>query len=134
MTSSSKLNELILAEIPARELLERLGWTCVPREELAGEREDERGVLLEGRLTAALLRLNEWMTEDQAQRVIFNLRHLDETGLARNRAVHEYLSQRDRVGGVRSSREPRPGVADRGARPSTCLRPLCCSAREVERP
>ncbi len=93
MTSSEKLNELNLAEIPARELLERLGWTYVPREELAAEREDERGVLLEGRLTAALLRLNEWMTEDQAQRVIFNLRRLDETGLARNRAVHEYLSR-----------------------------------------
>ena len=93
MTSPSKLNELNLAENPARELLERLGWIYVPRDELASERDDERDVLLYGRLTAALLRLNEWMTEDQAQRVIFNLQHLDETGLARNRAVHEYLSR-----------------------------------------
>ena len=93
MTSPGKLNELNLAENPARELLERLGWTYVPREELAAERDDERDVLLYGRLTSALLRLNEWMTEDQAQRVIFNLQHLDETGLARNRAVHEYLSR-----------------------------------------
>ena len=92
MTSSAKPNELNLAEDPARELLKRLGWTYVPREELAGEREEERDVLLEGRLTAALMRLNEWMTEDQAQRLIFNLQHLDETGLARNQAIHEYLS------------------------------------------
>ncbi len=92
MTASAKLNELNLAENPARELLERLGWTYVPREELAAERDDERDVLLYGRLTAALMRLNEWMTEDQAQRVIFNLQHLDETGLARNQAIHEYLA------------------------------------------
>ena len=32
------------------------------------------------------------MTDDQAQRVIFNLQHIDATGLARNQAVHEYLS------------------------------------------
>ena len=92
MTSPAKLNELSLAENPARELLERLGWTYVPRETLAAERGDERDVLLHGRLTAALMRLNAWMTEDQAQRVIFNLQHIDATGLARNQAVHEYLS------------------------------------------
>ena len=92
MTASAKLNELNLAENPARELLERLGWTYVPRETLAAERDDERDVLLHGRLTAALMRLNEWMTEDQAQRVIFNLQHIDATGLARNQAVQEYFS------------------------------------------
>ena len=87
----TNLNELNHAENPACELLERLGWTYVPRAVLAAEREDERGVLLTGRLSAALLRLNEWMTEDQAQRVIFNLQHVDATGLARNQRVHEYL-------------------------------------------
>ena len=92
MTASAKLNEFNLAENPARELLEQLGWTYVPRETLAAERDDERDVLLYGRLTAALMRLNQWMTEDQAQRVIFNLQHLDETGLARNQAIHEYLA------------------------------------------
>ena len=91
MTTPSKLNEFDHAEDPARRLLERLGWTYVPRAVLAGEREDERGVLLTGRLSAALLRLNEWMTEDQAQRVIFNLQHVDATGLARNQRIHEYL-------------------------------------------
>ena len=44
--TSPKLNELNSAENPARELLERLGYTHVPREELAAEREGEREVLL----------------------------------------------------------------------------------------
>ena len=92
MTTSTKFNELNSAETPARELLERLGYEYVPRDVLAAEREGEREVLLKGRLTASLLRLNEWMTEDQAQRVIFNLEHVDATGLARNQAIHAYLA------------------------------------------
>ena len=92
MTSTAKLNEYNHAEKPARVLLERLGWTYVPREALAAERRDEREGLLKGRLKAALLRLNEWMTEEQAERVIFDLEHIDATGMARNQAVHEYLT------------------------------------------
>ena len=64
----------------------------MPREVLAAEREGEREVLLRERLTAALMRLNAWMSEDQAQRVIFNLQHVDATGLARNQAIHTYLA------------------------------------------
>ena len=92
MTTSAKLNEYNQAEDPARQLLERLGWTYVPREALAAERSDEREVLLKGRLRAALMRLNEWMTEEQAERAIFELEHVDSTGMARNQAVHEYLT------------------------------------------
>ena len=92
MTTPSKLNEYNHAEEPARVLLERLGWTYVPRETLAAERGGEREVLLKGRLKAALMRLNEWMTAEQAERVIFDLEHVDATGMARNQAVHEYLT------------------------------------------
>ena len=92
MISSSKLNEYNHAEKPARELLERLGWTYVPREAIATERGEEREVLLKGRLKAALMRLNEWMTAEQADRAIFDLEHMDATGMARNQAVHEYLT------------------------------------------
>ena len=92
MTNPAKLNEYNHAEDPARRLLERMGWTYVPREALAAERGDEREVLLKGRLKAALLRLNEWMTEEQAYRAIFDLEHIDATGMARNQAVHEYLT------------------------------------------
>ena len=92
MTTHAKLNEFNHAEEPARVLLGRLGWTYVPRESLAEERNTERETLLKGRLRRALLRLNEWMTEEQAERVIFELEHVDTTGMARNRAVHEYLT------------------------------------------
>ena len=87
-----RLNESNHAEDPARQLLEGLGWGYVSREVLAAERRDEREVLLKGRLIVALLRLNEWMTEAQAERVVFDLEHLDATGMARNQAVHEYLT------------------------------------------
>ena len=80
------------AEEPARVLLERLGWTYAPREALAGERSGEREVLLKGRLRAALLRLNDWLTEEQAERAIFELEHINAVGMARNQAVHEYLT------------------------------------------
>ena len=92
MTTPAKLNEFNHAEDPARDLLERLGWTYAPREALAAERGGEREVLLKGRLRAALLRLNEWLTEVQADRVIFELENLNATGMARNQAVHEYLT------------------------------------------
>ena len=92
MTSPAKLNEYNHAEEPARRLLEKLGWTYVPREVLAAERGDEREVLLKARLKRALLRLNEWMTEEQAERVIFELEHVDATGMARNQRIHEYLT------------------------------------------
>ena len=78
MPTPNKLNELNHAEDPARQLLERLGWTYVPRASLAEERE----VLLKGRLRAALLRLNEWLTEVQADRVIFELENINATGMA----------------------------------------------------
>ena len=92
MDTPSKLNEFNHAEDPARRLLERLGWTYVSREALSAERGGEREVLLKGRLQAALLRLNAWLTEVQAARVIFELENLNATGMARNQAVHEYLT------------------------------------------
>ena len=92
MTTPAKLNEFNHAEDPARRLLERLGWTYAPRGALAAERSDEREVLLKGRLRAALLRLNEWLTEQQADRVIFELENVNATGMARNQTVHEYLT------------------------------------------
>ena len=91
MTIPAKLNELHHAENPARELLEKLGWTYVPRETLAAERGDEREVLLKGRLRRALLRLNAWMTESQAEWVVADLERSDVSGMARNQRVHEHL-------------------------------------------
>ena len=55
MVTPAKLNEYKHAEEPAHVLLERLGWTYVPRDALAAERGDERDVLLKWRLRMALL-------------------------------------------------------------------------------
>ena len=38
------------------------------------------------------MRLNEWMTEEQADRTVFDLEHINATGMARNQVVHEYLT------------------------------------------
>ena len=92
MIRPDKLDELNQAEEPAKELLRRLGYTYVPREILAEERDNERDVLLKGRLTAALLRLNPWMSEQDAERVIFNLENVGAVGIARNQRIHEYLT------------------------------------------
>ena len=91
MPRVARLTELEQAETPARELLEQLGWAYVTSSELRGERGDEREVLLRGQLRSALLRLNEWLSAEQAERVIFNLEHLEEVGMGRNQKVHEYL-------------------------------------------
>jgi type I restriction enzyme R subunit len=91
MNPADKVNELNEAELPAIDLLRRLGYTYVPREILAPERDNEREVLLKGRLKAALLRLNPWLKENDAERVIFALENLDAVGMARNQLVHEYL-------------------------------------------
>lgn len=78
MTTPSSLNECHQAEEPARVLLDRLGWTYVPREALP----------------AAQMRLNDWLSEEQAERAIFELEHVNEVGIARNRTIHEYLTVR----------------------------------------
>ena len=91
MVNPSKMDELSSAENPARALLEKLGWAYTRRELLAAERDDEREVLLKGRLRAALLRLNEWMTEAQADWAIGELEHTEGSGIARNQRVHEDL-------------------------------------------
>jgi len=48
MATADKVNELNEAELPAVELLRRLGYTYVPRDLLAPERDNERE--LKGRL------------------------------------------------------------------------------------
>ena len=88
-----KLNkETALVEYPARLLLEQVGWVYLSHTEIIQGRGDERDGLFKGSLRTALLRLNEWMAPEQADRVIFNLEHLDEIGMARNQKVHEYLT------------------------------------------
>lgn len=89
---STRINELNEAELPARDLLVQLGYSYVPRDVLDAERDGCRAVLLEGPLREALKRLNPWMNDDHVARIIFNLRNVPATGIARNQAIHEYLT------------------------------------------
>ena len=111
MTTPAKLNEFNAAENPARLLLQRLGWTYLHRNALVSERREERDVLLRGRLRGALLRLNPWLSDSQADSVIGALERVNATGMARNQAVHEYLTYGmpfdDRSGGSRRTRTVR---------------------------
>ena len=71
MTTASRVNEFNHAEDPAPAVAGAVGVDLRFRDTLAAERGGEQEVLLKGRLRAALLRLNEWLTEAQADRVIF---------------------------------------------------------------
>ena len=72
------------------------------------ERGGEREVLLDSILRSALLRLNEWLTVAQADRVIFELENINAVGMARNQAVHEYLTYGMPLNGGRATG---PGLA-----------------------
>lgn len=83
--------ERTVAEEPAKGLLGALGWQHVEAESLGAERGGDREVLLRGRVRAALLRLNEWMGEAEAERVVGRLGREEGVGIAENRRVHELL-------------------------------------------
>jgi type I restriction enzyme R subunit len=63
-------NEANLAEDPAVELLQRLGYEYIAPEVLEAERESLKEVILTRRLGATLKRLNPWLSDDNLQRVI----------------------------------------------------------------
>ena len=63
-------NERHLVETPAVELLQSHGYTHVPPEDLEPERPSLKEPILTGRLAAALLRLNPWLSETNLARAV----------------------------------------------------------------
>ena len=63
-------NERHLAETPAVELLQSLGYTYVPPEDLEPEPLSLKEPILTDRLAAALLRLNPWLSETNLARAV----------------------------------------------------------------
>lgn len=65
-------------ELPALEQLQGLGWNYVPGADLSPESSNERQafsrVVLEHRLTAAIQRINPWISEENLRKVIRDLR------------------------------------------------------------
>jgi len=63
-------DEAHLSEDPAVELLQALGYTYVAPEALEAERETLRDVALATRLSAALKRLNPWLSDDNVRKAV----------------------------------------------------------------
>ena len=65
-------------ELPAIEQLQSLGWTYLPGADLSPETSSERqyyrDVVLEQRLTAAIQRINPWISEENLRKVVRDLR------------------------------------------------------------
>jgi type I restriction enzyme R subunit len=74
-------NEENLSENPAVQQLEALGYTFVPVETLEAERESLKEVVVTKRLSAALKRLNPWLSEDNVQKAVRAVTHVPSTSL-----------------------------------------------------
>ena len=101
-------DELHLAENPAVELLESLGYSYVPPEDLEPERASLQETVLTRRLAAALKRLNPWLSETNVAKAVKAVTHVPAAGLAEaNEKVFTSLTygialEQDRGGGRKS--------------------------------
>ena len=86
-------NEQDLAETPAVELLQSLGYSFVPPEDLERERASLKEAVLTGRLAAALKRLNPWLSDTNVARAVKAVTQVPAAGLAEaNQALHTSLT------------------------------------------
>ena len=86
-------DELHLAENPAVELLESLGYTYVPPESLEGERASFRETILTDRLAAAVQRLNPWLSANNVAAAVKAVTHVPAASLAEaNRKIYTSLT------------------------------------------
>ena len=101
-------NELQLAEVPAVELLQSLGYGCVEAEDLEAERTSFREPILTNRLTAALKRLNPWLSGTNLTRAAKAVTQVPAASLAEaNETLYTSLTygislEQDRGGGRNS--------------------------------
>ena len=101
-------DELHLAENPAVELLESLGYTYVPPEALEPERTSLKETILTGRLATALKRLNPWLSEANVAKAVKAVTQVPAASLAEaNEALYTSLTygialEQDRGGGRKS--------------------------------
>ena len=86
-------DELHLAEDPAVELLQSLGYTYVPPEELERERPSFKEPILPDRLTQALKRLNPWLSGPNLTKAARAVTHIQAASLAEaNQALYTSLT------------------------------------------
>ncbi|MBI5510438.1 MAG: type I restriction endonuclease subunit R [Deltaproteobacteria bacterium] len=98
-------DEASLSERPAIELLESLGYAYVKPEAMEAERQSFKEVVIEGRLSRALKKLNPWMTDANVKKAIRTVTNVSATSLIEaNEKVHTALTygialEQDRGGG-----------------------------------
>ena len=86
-------DELHLAENPAVELLESLGYAYVSPEDLDGERASLKETILTGRLAAALKRLNPWLSATNVANAVKAVTQVPAASLAEaNREIYTSLT------------------------------------------
>ncbi len=101
-------NELHLAEDPAVKLLQSLGYTYVPPEELDHERSSFKEPILSGRLTQALKQLNPWLSGPNLTKAVRAVTHVQAASLSEaNQTLYTSLTygialEQDRGEGRRS--------------------------------
>ena len=86
-------DELHLAEKPAVELLQSLGYTYVPPEDLEPERTSLKEAILTDRLAAALRHLNPWLSDTNVTRAVKAVTQVPAASLAEaNEALYTSLT------------------------------------------
>jgi type I restriction enzyme R subunit len=86
-------NESSLVAGHAVRLLQDLGYRYVEPQILDMERESPRDAILAGRLRKAVLRLNPWISDNNAYRAVRALTHVQASGLlAANQAIHAAIA------------------------------------------
>ena len=86
-------DELHLAENPAVELLESLGYTYLSPEDLEGERASFRETILAERLAAAVERVNPWLSATNVASAVKAVTQVPADGLAEaNRKIYTSLT------------------------------------------
>ncbi len=91
--SDGAWNEAGQSEVPAVELIQKLGYSYVPPEVLEAERGSLREVVLVGRLTAALRRLNPWISDDTLHKAVRAITGVQAASLIEaNEAVYTALT------------------------------------------
>ena len=79
--ASRDWNELHQSELPAVEVLNKLGWTHVPIGGLDAERTSTKDGYLRDRMLAAIRRLNPWISDDNANHAHRTIANVQATSL-----------------------------------------------------
>ena len=107
-------DELHLAENPAIEFLESLGYAYVSPEDLDGERASFKETILTDRLAAALKRLNPWLSATNVASAVKAVTQVPAASLAEaNRKIYTSLTygialEQDRGDGPQEPHGPVP--------------------------